>query len=92
MAAGLPVVLYTQPGCSLCTQLQEDLAWLEREVGPLVLEEQDIRHDPAVYDQFRYLIPVLEVGGVVHYPPHDLLHVRRTLLDARRQLEAQDTP
>jgi thiol-disulfide isomerase/thioredoxin len=77
------VTLYSKPECALCDRLLEDLAWLGEQV-PLAVETRDIREDAATEERFRYLIPVLEVDGVLHYPPHDLLGLRRVLEDASR--------
>lgn len=91
MAATLQLTLYSKPGCHLCTQLHDDLTWLRRDLaayGAWEVTEVDITTDAQLYEQFRYLIPVLDLGGVLHYPPHDLLHLRRALQDALRAQSA----
>ncbi|HXF62900.1 MAG TPA: glutaredoxin family protein [Caldilineaceae bacterium] len=80
------VVLYTKPGCCLCDRLKADLAWLHEE-APFVLEERNIEEDAEAAERFRYLVPVLAVGeeaedAIYLYPPHDLLQIRRVLLEA----------
>jgi hypothetical protein len=81
----LRVTLYTKPECSLCEQIKADLAWLRLE-APFTLEEHNIEADADAYARFRYLVPVLAVGEASEsmtflYPPHDLLQLRRLLLD-----------
>ena len=75
------ITLYTKPGCHLCDQLKADLAQLQREIA-FRIDERNIETDPADYERFRYLIPVLAVGETWLYPPHDWMQVRRALLDA----------
>lgn len=77
----MDITLYTKPGCHLCDHLKDDLAALRREI-PFSVVERNIEADPVDFDRFRYLIPVLAVGETLLYPPHDLLQVRRALLDA----------
>ncbi|MCC6166460.1 MAG: glutaredoxin family protein [Caldilineaceae bacterium] len=77
----MQLILYTKPGCHLCDLLKADLTGLQREI-PFTVVERNIEADPADYERFRYLIPVLAVGDTLFYPPHDLMHVRRALLDA----------
>ncbi len=79
----MQITLYTKPNCHLCEQLQDDLAWVQREVD-FTVTSVDITGDPALMNQFQYLIPVLEIAGVLYYPPHDLLQLRQRLLDAVR--------
>jgi hypothetical protein len=79
----MQITLYTKPDCPLCEHLQNDLAWVQREVD-FTVALQDINSDPALFAQFQYLIPVLEIAGVLYYPPHDLLQLRQRLLDAAR--------
>lgn len=80
-AHGPAVVLYTKRDCPLCDHLKSDLAWLAEQL-PFTVEERDIERDADLLAQFRYLIPVLEVGGVFYYPPHDLLQLRQMLAPA----------
>ncbi len=62
-AAGpITVTLWGKADCCLCDRAQ---AILERLAGefPVHLEKRDIRTDPDVYEQFRYIIPVVEIQG-----------------------------
>lgn len=77
------VVLYTKPDCPLCDHLKADLAWLAEQM-PLSVLERDITQDAALFDQFRYLIPVLDVDGVLYYPPHDWVRLRHAVEAAGR--------
>jgi hypothetical protein len=79
----MQITVYFKPNCSLCDRLLDDLAWLQRELAFTVVRE-DINSDPALKEQFQYLIPVLEIAGVLYYPPHDLLQTRQRLLSAAR--------
>jgi glutaredoxin len=73
------MVLYGKPNCSLCEELKTDLVAMQAKIG-FALEERNIEEDAALYDRFRYLIPVLEVdGGELLYPPHDLSALYHTL-------------
>lgn len=76
------MTLYTKAGCHLCDQVQDDLTWLGREL-PLRIDAHDIEADADLYERFRYLVPVVEIDGVLHYPPHDLMQLRRALNDAQ---------
>lgn len=79
----MQITLYTKPNCSLCEILRDDLVWLQRQICFTVTIE-DISTDAALTEQFKYLVPVLEIAGVLYYPPHDLLQLQRTLLTAAK--------
>jgi glutaredoxin len=59
------VTLYAKAGCHLCDEarasLEDALADLDQNLD---LRETDIRHDPALFERYRYRIPVIEVDGV----------------------------
>jgi glutaredoxin-like protein DUF836 len=59
------VMLYAKAGCHLCDEarasLEDALADLDQ---TLDLRETDIRHDPALFERYRYRIPVIAVDGV----------------------------
>ncbi len=85
MTMSLQVVLLTKPDCSLCVRLQEDLAWLQRDLaahGRFDVTLRDISTDAQLHEQFRLFVPVLEIAGVLNYPPHDVLQLRRELISA----------
>jgi hypothetical protein len=77
------ITLYTKPNCSLCDDLMADLAWLQRELEFTVVS-QDITTDAALNEKFQYLVPVLEIGGTLFNPPHDLLQTRQRIITAGR--------
>jgi len=50
--------LYGKPGCHLCEQAEELLEDLGRE-HPLSVQAIDITSDPALFERYRYEIPVV---------------------------------
>ena len=60
------VTLYAKAGCHLCDEarayLEDALADLSQ--NRLDLREIDIRSDPALFERYRYRIPVITVDGV----------------------------
>jgi glutaredoxin len=54
----MPIVLYTQPGCHLCEEVE---GWLLEAGVPW--QTVDITTDVALFERYRYRIPVMEVGG-----------------------------
>lgn len=77
------VAVYTKPGCGLCDELLADLAWIQRQVR-FDVELRDITADAAAYERFRDFVPVLEVGGALHYPPHDALRLLNLVSEAAK--------
>ena len=56
------VTFYTKPGCHLCEEAQdmlEDIAALTT----YKLTEIDIRRDPAIFEKYRYRIPVIIINN-----------------------------
>lgn len=56
------VILYTRPGCHLCEEAEDLLAALSTEIS-LQIETIDILSDPAIYEQYKWIIPVIAVEG-----------------------------
>jgi len=82
------VTLYSKPDCPLCDACKADLHALQSEFS-FVMEERSILDDQALFERFRYLIPVVDVdGGPLLYPPHDWLTLRRALSGAQLQEES----
>ena len=54
------VTFYTKPGCHLCDEAREMLEEIATEVV-YDLTEIDIRSDMALFEQYRYRIPVIIV-------------------------------
>ena len=59
----LHITLYTKAGCHLCDEAREHLEDLAADVE-LDLSEIDIRSDDALFERYRYRIPVIVVDGV----------------------------
>lgn len=56
------VTLYGKAGCHLCDVAREHLEALAAE-REFALREVDIRRDPALFERYRYRIPVIVVDG-----------------------------
>ncbi len=56
------VILYTKPGCHLCDEAREYLDDLAAD-HDFDLAEVDIRSDDALFERYRYRIPVVLVDG-----------------------------
>lgn len=54
----IEVTFYTKAGCHLCENARELLEEIAQET-PYALTEIDIRSDMAIFDTYRYRIPVL---------------------------------
>jgi glutaredoxin len=60
--APVQVTFYTKAGCHLCEEARdmlEDIAALTT----YELTEIDIRGNPAIFEQYRYSIPVIIING-----------------------------
>jgi glutaredoxin len=56
------VTLYGKPGCHLCDDAKALLETVAR-THPLSVRKVDITTIPALFEQYRYRIPVIEVDG-----------------------------
>ncbi len=56
------VTFYTKAGCHLCEQAREILDDIATEVA-YDLTEIDIRSDLAIFEEYRYRIPVIVVNA-----------------------------
>ncbi len=54
----IAVTFYTKAGCHLCEEARELLEDIASNT-PFTLTEIDIRSDMALYEQYRYRIPVI---------------------------------
>jgi glutaredoxin len=72
----LRVTLYTKAGCHLCDEARDHLDDLAGDLE-FDLTEIDIRSDDALFERYRYRIPVIVVDGV------ERLEGRITLADVR---------
>jgi glutaredoxin len=59
--AKLDVTFYTKAGCHLCEDARTILEDVAEEID-YTLTEIDIRSDMAVFEQFRYRIPVIIIN------------------------------
>ncbi|MGZ3681963.1 MAG: glutaredoxin family protein [Ktedonobacterales bacterium] len=57
------IILYSKAGCHLCDEAR---AYLEELAAgrDIDIQEIDIRRDPALFERYRYRIPVILVDGV----------------------------
>jgi glutaredoxin len=55
------VTFYTKAGCHLCEEARDMLDDIATST-PYELTEIDIRSDPAIFEQYRYRIPVIIVN------------------------------
>lgn len=56
------VVFYTKAGCHLCEEARDMLDDIAAEIV-YNLTEIDIRSDPAIFEEYRYRIPVIIVDN-----------------------------
>jgi len=64
MSRAVPhIILYTKAGCHLCDEARAHLEDLAADQN-VVLEEIDIRGNLALFERYRYRIPVIAVDGV----------------------------
>lgn len=56
-------MLYAKAGCHLCDDARAHLEDLAAD-HQLTFDEVDIRRDPAIFERYRYRIPVITVNGV----------------------------
>lgn len=76
------IVLYGKPECHLCEQAEAIVTRVTAELG-ISWERVDIRSTPALFEELRYRIPVIEVvGGATLDWPTTAERVRRAVLAA----------
>lgn len=63
------VEIYSKSQCSLCDEAKEVLAEVRRRI-PFDLREVDITQDPALFEEYRYDIPVVFVNGRKAFKHH----------------------
>ncbi len=68
-------VLYSRPGCHLCEDAEEWLAELAAECGA-ALRSFNILSDPAVYELYKWRIPVVAIAGQLWEAPLDAAEMR----------------
>lgn len=65
----MTVTVYTKPDCPLCEEAKEVLGRVRRRV-PFDLEEINIVTDAALFERFRYDIPVVFIDGQKAFKHH----------------------
>lgn len=58
------ITIYSKKDCHLCEVAKETLLKLQQEF-PFSLEEVDIEKDRAIFEKYKYLIPVIEIDGEI---------------------------
>lgn len=86
----MQITIYSKPNCSLCDNLLDDLAWLQRELT-FTVTSHDISDDATLKEKFQYFVPVLEIDGTLYNPPHDLLQTRQRIVTAMREMSERDS-
>ncbi|HEX6777076.1 MAG TPA: glutaredoxin family protein [Ktedonobacterales bacterium] len=71
------VMFYTKAGCHLCDEARDLLEELAEEIT-FELTETDIRSDMAIFEQYRYRIPVIIIDE------HATVEGRINLAELRR--------
>lgn len=72
-------MLYSKADCCLCDRALETLERLRGEFD-LVIEKVDITLDPALYDRYRYTIPVVVIDDRYTFESRIAEHyIRRAL-------------
>jgi glutaredoxin len=56
------VTFYTKAGCHLCDEARDMLDEIAEEI-PYALTEIDIRSNPAIFEEYRYRIPVIIINN-----------------------------
>ncbi len=80
------ITLYAKAGCHLCDEARDYLEELVAHApdGTVELSEIDIRRDEALFERYRYRIPVITVDGVECLEGRITPDEVATLLDTRR--------
>ena len=78
------VTLFGKADCSLCDDVCADLDLLAGEIE-FTLLEIDITTNEALFERFRYLIPVVDIDdGELLTPPHSIRRLRDAIAAASR--------
>lgn len=80
----LTVTLYTKIDCGLCDEVKHSLQLLQG-AFPHQLQEIDIAQDDALFQQYRYKIPVVRIGDVVLAAPITAVELQYALQTATKQ-------
>ncbi len=85
-------VLYTKEGCCLCDRAREVLRRLQREFD-IEIRESDITLDGDLFEQYRYIIPVVIMDGRHRFEPNKIaeFHLRKVLENCEQAGEKRGT-
>lgn len=83
MSKRTELVLYSKPDCPLCDEAKEVLREVQREF-PFSLEERNIQENPAWWDAYHLLIPVVELDGEPIFYGKVSAHRLRRILEAKQ--------
>ena len=79
----LTVTLFTKTGCSLCDKVKESLDALQNSF-PHQLQEVDITQDEALFQKYRYTIPVVQIGKVELAAPITAVQLQQVLQSTQK--------
>lgn len=86
------VTLYHKDGCHLCEDTRRDLGAMQAAFA-LTVREVDITSDPALYERFRNVIPVVDIdGGALLYAPIGQAELRAALSAVARTGSSRGNP
>lgn len=77
----ITVTLYTKTGCGLCDEVKHSLLHLQPRF-PHQLQEVDITKDEGLFQQYRYTIPVVQIGDVELAAPITAVQLQTALQTA----------
>ncbi len=60
------ITIYSKNDCHLCDVAKEALLKIQTEL-PFSLTEIDIEKDRTAFEKYKYLIPVIEIDGVIAF-------------------------
>lgn len=77
----ISLTFYSKPNCPLCDEARDMLDDLKRDFA-LAIREVNILSDPATYERYKYLIPVIELeNGRIITARFTDAELRRALLE-----------
>lgn len=74
----IPVILYTKAGCGLCDEVKHSLTRLQP-AFPHTVQEVDITQDDLLFQKYRYIIPVVQIGEEEVAAPITAVQLRTAL-------------
>ncbi|MCC6606968.1 MAG: glutaredoxin family protein [Anaerolineae bacterium] len=80
----ITVTLFTKPGCGLCDEVKAELDALQP-LFPHQLSQVDISQESALFEKYRYIIPVVQIGNVELMAPITAVQLQQTLAEISQQ-------